>query len=193
MRMLGRLLGRLLAVLLLLGGAVVALAGPAAACPRSDATLPQQAKRADAVFTGTVSDRTRKGPGVHYAIDVRRIYKGDVGAQADVVTQRSPHACGLPDLREGTDYVFFATEDGGDLTISSRGGTAAATDARVHRVGRLLGAGTSPTPVEPERASFTAVAGPRTTTTRLAAPGVALVIVGLLGLLLAVGLGRRKA
>ena len=187
------MVGRLLTVLLLVGGVVVALDGPASACPASDATLPQQAKRADAVFTGTIADRTRKGPGVHYAIDVSRVYKGDTGAQADVVTQRSPHACGLPDLRTGTDYVFFATEDGGDLTISSQGGTAPATDARVHRVERLLGAGTSPTPAEPEHASFTTVAGPSTSTTRLAAPGVALVIVGLLGLLLAVGLSRRRA
>jgi hypothetical protein len=43
------------------------------------------------------------------------------------------------------------------------------------------------------QATFTMVAGERTSLARLAAPGVALVIVGLLGLLLVASLGRRRS
>lgn len=184
---------RLLAVLLLVGCGVVATGAPASACPQQPALTPaQQVERADAVFTGTVADRTRQGPGVHYTVQVERTYKGDVGEEAMVMTPHSPRACGLPDLAAGSDYVFFATDNGGDLTISSSGGTAPATDARVARVESLLGAGTSPTPPVPEEATFTLVGGERTSRTRLAAPGAALVLVGLLGLVLVASLGRRR-
>lgn len=187
------MLRKLLALLLLVACGVVVTAGPAAACPASGASFPQQVKRADAVFTGTVSDRARRGPGIHYTVEVQRSYKGDVDAETTVMTASSPRACGRPDLRDGHDYVFLVTEDGGDLTIAANSGTASATDGRVARVERLLGQGTSPTAAEPEQATFTRVGDPRTSATRVAAPGVALAIVGLLGLLLVVGLGRRRA
>ena len=184
---------RLLALLLLACGGVVATSAPALACPQSSPSLDQQTKRADAVFTGTVSDRTVEGPAVHYTVDVSQIYKGNVDEQEMVATQKAARACGLPDLQQGTDYVFFATDDGGDLAIASDGGTAPATDARVARVERLLGSGHTPTPPEPIQATFTLVAGEPTSLARLAAPGVALVIVGLLGLLLVASLGRRRS
>lgn len=186
------LIRRLLAVLLLVGGAVVLVAAPASACPASNASWSQQVREADAVFTGTVSDRVRQGPGIHYTVQVDRSYKGDVGEEAMVMTPRSTRACGLPDLAEGSAYLFFATDNGGDLAISSQGGTTGATDAHVARVERLLGAGTSPIPPETEHATFTLVADEPMSRSRLAAPGVALVLVGLLGLVLVLSLGRRR-
>lgn len=186
------LIRRLLAVLLLVGGIVVLVDASAAACPASTASWAQQVQDADAVFTGTISDRLRQGPGIHYTVQVDRSYKGDVGEEVVVMTPHSTRACGLPDLAEGSAYVFLATEDGGDLTISSQGGTTRATNAHVAAVERLLGGGTSPTPPEPEHATFTRVAGTPMSRGRLAAPGVALVIVGLLGLVLVVSLGRRR-
>ena len=181
-------LTRLMAVLAFVCCALVATGAPASACPKVDSSPAALAKNADAVFTGTVSDRTRQGPGVHYAVDVQQVYKGDVEEQAELTTPRNPRACGEPDLEPGRDYVFFVTGDRID-----QHGAAPATDARVARVERLLGPGTSPTPPEKVEAELTLVAGEPTSLSRLAAPGVALVIVGLLGLLLVASLGRRKA
>jgi hypothetical protein len=155
--------------------------------------MDQQTKLADAVFTGTVSNRAHRGAKVVYTVGVERIYKGEVGETATVTTPRKARRCGLPDLQQGGSYVFFASTAGDELTLTSDSGTASATDARVARVERLLGAGTSPTPPEPVQATFTMVAGEPTSLARLAAPGVALVIVGLLGLLLVASLGRRRA
>lgn len=188
------LVRRFLALLLLCSGVVVALGAPAsAACPSSNASWAQQVQRADAVFTGTVFDRVRQGPGIHYTVQVERGYKGEVGEQVTVMTARGPRACGLPDLAVGESYVFLATDDGGDLVIDADGGTTPATPAHVAKVERLLGPGTSPVVPEPEEATFTTVAGTPASRTRLAAPGAALVIVGLLGLVLVAGLGRRRS
>jgi hypothetical protein len=186
---------RLLALALASSGALVAAtaAPAAAACENPNATLEQQTVRADAVFTGTVGDRSASRRAVTYEIDVDLVHKGDIGEQATVRTPRGEKACGVPDLENGQDYVWFVTEDGDRLTATRDGGTTRATSAHVQQVEGLLGEGTSPTPPVPVEATFTTVAGEQTELSRLAAPGVALVLVGLLGLLLVAALGRRKA
>jgi hypothetical protein len=183
---------RLLALLLLVCCGIVVTGGPASACPHIDTSPAALVKDATAVFTGTISETTQVGPGIHYTVAVDEVYKGDVDEQATLITPRDARACGEPNLEEGRPYVFFAASDGGDLRLG-QSGAARATDARVAQVERLLGPGTSPTPPEPIEATFTMVADEPTTLARLAAPGVALVIVGLLGLLLVVGLSRRSS
>ncbi|HEY0951930.1 hypothetical protein [Nocardioides sp.] len=187
-----RLLRLLLAALLLAGGAVAAIDAPALACPGGKATLGQQTKRADDVFVGTVEERTERARTVEYAVRVERIYKGDLDTtDATVTTLARARACGLPDLRPDTSYVFMTA--GADLEITSTGGTSPASTSRVARVERLLGSGRAAEPPAPVEATFTTVGEAPTSFERVAAPGAALVLVGLLGLLLVAGLGRRRA
>jgi hypothetical protein len=185
---------RLLTLALAASGAlVVATAAPAAAaCEHPNATLEQQTVRADAVFTGTVSERTASQRSVAFEVDVDLVYKGEAVEQATVRTPSGEKACGVPDLKVDQDYVWYVAEDGETLTATKDGGTTRATPAHVQQVENLLGQGTSPTPPVPVEATFTTVAGETTELTRLAAPGAALVIVGLLGLLLVGALGRRR-
>jgi hypothetical protein len=188
---------RLLMAALLLVGAGVVVGAPGAVgapprCPASTDTIQTQTMNAADVFTGTVTDRKVDGRNVVYTVGVERVFKGDISTpEVTVTTERAARACGLPDLDQDSAYVFFT--NGADRTTSSTSGTASATDARVARVERLLGDGRAPTPPEPQVATFTPVAGASTSLERVAAPGLALVIVGLLGLGLAVGLSRRRS
>ena len=188
------LLRRVVPALLLAGGGVVAVGAtgaPALACPKDTAGLEQHALRAGDVFTGTVDQRRRQGKQVVYTVSVDRVYKGRLDAtRATVTTSSSPRACGVPDLKQGGDYVFFTDAD---LVAGASSGTAAATDKLVSRLHKLLGNGRPATPPQPETATLTVVSGEPTSLQRVAAPGAALVLAGLLGLLLAGALGRRRA
>jgi hypothetical protein len=184
---------RLVAALALAGCGVAVGTLPAEAGTQADA------KRASAVFTGTVTDvgRTRERGAQRvtatYDVLVDRVYKGDVGTETvQVNSARTSKTCRRLVLAPERAYVFFVQTEGSAFTADTCSGTAAATGRLLARVQRMLGDGRLPVPARPEQAVFTRVADAEPATlTRLAAPGVALVIVGLLGLLVVRRVGSR--
>jgi hypothetical protein len=187
---------------LLLACPVVALPQIAAhaACSCSARSVQESAQRADAVFSGRLADQStgRTGAGgrkeTTYEVDAETLYKGDISAsQVEVVSPSG--SCTLGALKTDRRYVFFVKDDGSSLTTNRCSGTAQADAALTRKVEKALGAGAAVGGQEQppaEKAVFTKVADAEPDSlSRIAAPGAALVIVGLLGLLLVGRLSRR--
>ena len=183
---------------LALGASSATADEPAVKCPFI--SVADSSKAAMAVFTGTVTAVTEQEKpageaGKYYLQDVTvtRVYQGEIDTEAvQVRSEKVPKACSLGELAVGTDYVFF-TVSSGDPWIAESGGGTVPVDAEVlEKVERVLGDGRDPVPPAPESAEFTPVeTGEPTSLSRAAAPGVALVLIGLLGLVVVRGLGRR--
>ena len=187
---------RLLALALVAACLVVGLAPqPASAAPACRRPTPDVAMRnAAAVFTGVVASAAAQGTSFVQVVTVDRLYKGQVVTSGQVRVRTTTGRCGLGRLTQGERYVVMAMPDGDSWLAGPRSGTAAASDALLARVQAVLGQGTAPTtgPTAPPEVSFDRVGAehPRPFL-RAAAPGFALVIVGLLGLL-GVGVARRR-
>jgi hypothetical protein len=192
----------LVALVLALGGAVAsspaAADEPPATCPFI--SVADSSKAATAVFSGTVDNVTKepkptgeRGASYLHDVTVSGVYQGEVGSESvQVRTDKTPRQCSLGELEVGSAYLFFVTSSGDPWIAESTGGTRLADPEVLAKVEQLLGAGKPPVEPAPESAEFTPVnteAPP--TLSRAAAPGVALVLVGLLGLVLVRGLGRR--
>ena len=205
-RLLGGPVGRLLALLVLLGSCVFAVTSASAAtasvapCSCDKTETQDHVKAANAVFTGRVEQATSpsgsaaNGLSGMVTVAVDRVYKGSMitTETVDVSTARAFGTCARA-LEEGGRYVFFVESDEG-LSATGCGGTARATAALVGQVERLLGEGRLPVPLQsaPVEPVMTPVdTSEPTSLTRLAAPGAALVLIGVLGLGLVRRLRRR--
>lgn len=171
---------------------------PTAPCPFI--SVADSTKTAMAVFSGEVTAVTEQAkpagePGSYYLQDVSvaRVYRGEIDTETvQVRSETRPKECSLGPLTVGTQYMFFAVSAGEPWVAESGGGTVAADAEVVDKVERLLGEGRDPVPPAPESAEFTPVqTGEPTTLSRAAAPGLALILIGLLGLVVVRGLGRR--
>lgn len=156
---------------------------------------------ATAIFTGVVTSVARepkpggqRGAVFTHEVEVDLVYKGNVTTNSvQVRTERTLDTCSLGELATDTTYVFFTRADGDVWVAGGASGTAPESDKLLAQVERLPGEGHPPVPPAPETATFTAVSsGEPTTLTRATAPGLALVIIGLLGLVVAGRLGSRK-
>jgi hypothetical protein len=191
---------RLLVVLLLgLMTVVVTESTAHAACTCQQASLPQKVAKATDVFSGTVSmasgpTNAGKRQTMSYDVKVDRVYKGDITSlTVTVKSDADENACGLTGMTADNRYLFFVRVNGSNLLANSCGGTGPATSARTQRLVALLGQGTTPVPPTPEKATFTSVSGAEPESlTRLAAPGAAALVVGLLGLMVFGALGRSR-
>jgi hypothetical protein len=200
------LVGRLLVALFVAGCCVVVTALPAQACSCVAATTQTHTKDAKAVFTGTVTTVTSAGQAgtgstkqaakVTHDVTVERVYKGNITTESVQVSTEAAgkDTCGLGELTPGRTYLFFTQGSPDGWTADRCGGTAPASDHLVNQVVRLLGDGRPAVPPEPPQAVFTNVSnGEPASLTRAAAPGLALVLVGLLGLVVVRRLGRRAS
>ena len=185
---------------------VPAMGLPAAAVARSGAapeclpvTVENSTKNARAVFSGIVTavdrqERTDGQPGAIYeqTVTVDLVYQGNIDTETvQVQTDRSHVECSLGELVTGVEYMFFVT--GTPWFASGVSGTRPSDATVVAEVEAVLGQGQPPVQPAPEKAVFTPVdTGEPDSLSRSAAPGAALVLIGLLGLLLVRGLARRS-
>lgn len=181
------------AMLLACLGLVLTASAPASAdCTCKQGELEQQVDRADVVFIGTINEVGTEGNTTTYDITASRAYLGSPERSTQVVSVGGRNACGLGELAVGTTYVFLATGTGAPYDADSCGGTSVANPTKVEKIEKILGEGTSVEPPPPPKAVRTKVEESAPAGfARMAAPGVAVALIGLLGLVVVRRLARR--
>ena len=118
-----RLVTRAVLATLVAGLLVPLAAAPAYACSCVSESVSAQAKRADAVFVGTITERSSAATTtggiwsstdeVTYNVQVDEVYKGSVRATQQVVSVLSGASCGL-EVELGRRYLLFPRADAAD-------------------------------------------------------------------------------
>ena len=133
-------------------GLVATAAAPATAadCTCKQGTLERQVARADAVFIGTVDNVEVADDDHTYDVTATRTYKGTPERSTQVFSAGGKNACGLGELRAGTNYVFLATGTAAPFEADSCSGTTVRNDTKVTKIEKILGEdGAEPALVEP--------------------------------------------
>ena len=185
-------MGLVIAALLAMSGLVLATAAPAFACKCQVVDVEQQATRADAVFVAEVDGVVEAGRKFEYALTANHAYKGTIERETAITTNQETAACGLGELKTGTDYIFLVTGDTPPYAATSCGGSGPANAKRLSEIETVLGAGDDIAAPAPPPPSMTKVEeSAPAPIARLAAPGGALMLVGFLGMFFVGRLARK--
>lgn len=188
-RALRPLVALLLVVVAGLAGALLG-AAPAHACTCATSDLAKLTKSADLVYVGVVQSTSTTDDGdEQFQVLAQRLFKGELDSARVTVTNPVTGSCALGPAERGDRWLFLT---GPDHTTTLCDGTRPLRQRDLAKVQRLLGVGERLPAPDPQKAVFTRVeADPPQEFTRMAAPGAAAALLGLLGLVVVGRLNRR--
>ncbi len=189
-----------LASVLVVSGLVFAFAAPASAAPAAPCSckvkpLPAALKAADLVVTGTVAALDDDSTPESFTLTLNRVYQGKV--ETGTATFDQSATCPATDLQLGQEWLIVAVQPkAADARprVSRCSGSRPLTDGALVKVETALGTGSAAPKPPPPTATFTTIetAGPERFR-RLAAPGAAMALIGLLGLVVVRRLVRPRS
>ncbi|MBE7324133.1 hypothetical protein IEQ44_05670 [Nocardioides sp. Y6] len=186
-----RLLVALLLVVPLTWGLSSVGASAAEGCSCETKDLKKLTKSAAIVHVGVVQASTTTDEGAEqFQVLAQRLFKGELdSARLTVTNPDGSGSCALGPVAKGERWLFLT---GPDHTTTPCDGTRRLRQRDLERVQALLGVGERLPAPDPEKAVLTPVeSDPPEEFTRLAAPGAAAVLLGLLGLVVVGRLNRR--
>lgn len=183
------LLALLMVVAAALSGVLLG-AAPAQACTCDSANLRKLTKSAEIVYVGVVQSTSTSAEGNEQVqVLAQRLFKGKLDSARVNVTNPAGASCSLGEVEQGSRWLLLT---GPDHTTTLCDGTRPLRQRDLERVQRLLGVGERLPAPDPQKAVLTPVQTEQPEEfTRLAAPGAAAVLLGLLGLAVVGRLNRR--